>query len=445
MVEWLAIWGVTQAAEFAFGSIMQELAKEGAKEYGKEFFKNSLAKVLRLPEKDAQKEAYGKALKAFLEIFQQQLEMADVSDDEIKEYEKPLKIFIQNETVKPILGDAFAIDCQVLDTFTLAQTWQNLNLLSLPPQFNWEKLGKFYLRKVKEIIDNSDKLTAIFSVQSRHEDTTNLQEIAGVKKDYDLDNYAKGLKDEYGHLKLECLDTTTYEQIKLWKMFVPQKVKRCKQFIPQLYEYPKEILQDLLNRGEITQAELEEAELERKRKDYFKERLYPVLDIVNSPNHKKTVFLGDPGAGKSSLLQFLALNWAEKEPGDRAPFPLPLLIELRIYARDKEENKCKDFLEFFHQGNLFCHLNQLSLHYKLKKGQVIALFDGLDEVFEPKLRQEILTDIKRFSIDYPQVQIVVTSRWLGYKAEELSHAGFEHFMLQDLDKDSDRRFYSTVA
>ncbi|GBF80664.1 hypothetical protein [Aphanothece sacrum] len=92
-------------------------------------------------------------------------------------------------------------------------------------------------------------------------------------------------------------------------------------------------------------------------------------------------------AGKSSLLQYLALNWAEKEPRNRAFSPLPLLIELRIYARDKAENKCKNFLEFFHQGNLFCHLNQHSLDDKLKKGQVIALFDGLDEVFDPQLRK----------------------------------------------------------
>jgi hypothetical protein len=111
------------------------------------------------------------------------------------------------------------------------------------------------------------------------------------------------------------------------------------------------------------------------------------------------------------------------------------LIELRIYAGDKDEKKCQNILEFFHQGNLICHLNQLALDDKLEKGQALVLFDGLDEVFNPQLREEIVTDIKRFSIQYPQVQIIVTSRWLGYKAEELNHAGFEHFMIQDLDKD----------
>ncbi|MCA2685544.1 MAG: DUF1257 domain-containing protein [Microcystis sp. M038S2] len=436
MIDWLIVWGVTQAAGSLVRSVMQELAIEGAKDYGKEFFKNSLGKVLHLPEKDVQKEAYGKAMKEFLELFQQQLEMANLEDDQIKNFEKPLKTFIKDDQVKPILGDAFDIDCQVLDTFTLAQSWQRLNLPPLPAEFNWEKLGKFYLRKTKEIIENSEKLRAVFLVKLQDKDSQNIQEIAGVKTDYNLDNYGEGLKKEYGHLKLECLDTTTYEQIKLWRMFVPQNVRRCKQFIPQLYELPKEVLQELVDRGEITQAELEaiEAELERKRREYVNEKLDPVLNIVNSSEYRRTVILGDPGAGKSSLLQYLALNWAEKELSQRVLFPLPLLIELRIYARDKDEKKCQNILEFFHQGNLICHLNQLALDDKLEKGQALVLFDGLDEVFNPQLREEIVTDIKRFSIEYPQVQIIVTSRWLGYKAEELNHAGFEHFMIQDLDQ-----------
>ncbi|MCZ8065617.1 MAG: NACHT domain-containing protein [Microcystis sp.] len=437
MVDWLIVWEVTASAGSLVLSVMQELAKEGAKDYGKEFFKNSLGKVSHLLEKDVQKKAYGKAMKEFLALFQQQLEMADLEDDQIKNFEKPLNTFIKDEQVEPILGDAFDIDCQVLDTLTLAQSWQRLNLPPLPAEFNWEKLGKFYLRKTQEIIQNSEKLRAVFLVKLQNKDSQNIQEIAGVKTDYNLDNYAEGLKKEYGHLKLECLDTTTYEQIKLWRMFVPQNVRRCKQFIPQLYELPKEGPQGLVDRGEITQAELEQiqAELERKRREYLNEKLDPVLNIVNSSEYPRTVILGDPGAGKSSLLQYLALNWAEKELSHRVLLPLPLLIELRIYARDKDEKKCKNILEFFHQGNLICHLNQLALDDKLKKGQVVVLFDGLDEVFNPQLRQEIVTDIKRCSIEYPQVPIIVTSRSLGYKAEELNHAGFDHFMIQDLDKD----------
>jgi predicted NACHT family NTPase len=63
----------------------------------------------------------------------------------------------------------------------------------------------------------------------------------------------------------------------------------------------------------------------------------------------------------------------------------------------------------------------------------VALFDGIDEIFDPALRDEVVTDIHRFSNDYAQVQVIITSRWLGYKAQRLRDAGFRHFMLQDLE------------
>jgi predicted NACHT family NTPase len=59
----------------------------------------------------------------------------------------------------------------------------------------------------------------------------------------------------------------------------------------------------------------------------------------------------------------------------------------------------------------------------------------VDEVFDPHLRDVVVTDIHRFTNDYPQVQVIVTSRWLGYKAQPLRDAGFEHYMLQDLTDD----------
>jgi predicted NACHT family NTPase len=43
--------------------------------------------------------------------------------------------------------------------------------------------------------------------------------------------------------------------------------------------------------------------------------------------------------------------------------------------------------------------------------------DGIDEVFDPTLREVVVTDIHRFTNDYPHVQVIATSRWLGYKPD----------------------------
>ena len=70
MIDWLIVWGVTQAAGTIVYPILQDLAQDAAKDYVKDFFKDCLKSVLRLPEKDVLKEAYGKALKEFLELIE---------------------------------------------------------------------------------------------------------------------------------------------------------------------------------------------------------------------------------------------------------------------------------------------------------------------------------------------------------------------------------------
>ncbi|MBD2460233.1 HEAT repeat domain-containing protein [Oscillatoria sp. FACHB-1407] len=463
MVDWLIVWSVVEATGILARPILEDLAKDSAKDYAKDFFKDCLKKLIRLPEKDVQKEAYGKALKEFLELVQQELENAGYQEVQIKQYIQPVKRFIDDSQVAAIVGRAFESECRSLDTKTLAQTWQTLDLPHLPPDFDWELVCKLYIRKVKAIIQNSDTLRPIFAAEAQAAAAESLQQLVGIAPGFDLARYAEGLQEQYGNLKLESLDTTGvyYNELKLWKIFVPQNVRECQEFLPQVYEIPKEHLRQLRERGELDEAAIAEAEMERYRRVYVEQPIRPVLEVVGDPTVPNrplnppslgdfnpappkfgglggqplphVVILGDPGSGKSTLLQYLALVWAERPVSELPLYPIPLLIELRTYARDKQEKKCHDILSFIHSGNITCRLNQQQLHEKLKAGDAIALFDGIDEVFDPQLREEVVTDLHRFTNDYPQVQAIATSRWLGYKAQRLRDAGFRHFMLQDLE------------
>ena len=250
-------------------------------------------------------------------------------------------------------------------------------------------------------------------------------------------------------MKMESLDTNGvyYNELKLWKIFIPQNLRECQEFIPQVYELPKDRSRLLQESGQLDVLELAEAELENHRKRYVEQPIRGVFEILGDPNDaekevvaKYAVILGDPGSGKSTLLQYLALIWAERPVRDLPLYPLPLLLELRTYARDKQAGKCKDIVSFIHGGNITCRLNQQDLHEKLKSGDVIALFDGIDEVFDPALRDEVVTDIHRFTNDYPKVRSIATSRWLGYKSHRLINAGFQHFMLQELNDEQMQDF-----
>jgi predicted NACHT family NTPase len=441
MIESILIWEGAKAAGIVFWPVLKSLAEDSAKDYAKDFFKDCLKNVFRLPEKDVQKEAYLTALEAFLQLFQQELKNANYQEGQIKQYLEPIQKFIEQPKVAAILGNAFEVNCKSLDTAFLAKTWQEMNLPFLPEDFDWELIGKLYVRGVKQIITKSEKLRPIYDVQLQAKQAEGIQELVGIAPDFNLGRYAEGLKEQYGNLKLESLDTTGvyYNELKLWKIFIAQNVRECQEFLPQVYEVPKDQIKRLREAGEAIEI-LSEEELERQRHRYINQQSKLVWEIIGDPTAKpakspiqQVVILGDPGAGKSSLLQYIALIWAERPLRDLSLYPLPLLLELRVYARDKQAGKCQDILSFIHGGNITCRLNQQELHEKLRSGQAVALFDGIDEIFDPVLREEVVTDIHRFSNDYAQVQLIVTSRWLGYKAQRLRDAGFRHFMLQDLE------------
>uniref|UniRef100_UPI0035C93C66 NACHT domain-containing protein n=1 Tax=Okeania sp. SIO2F4 TaxID=2607790 RepID=UPI0035C93C66 len=63
------------------------------------------------------------------------------------------------------------------------------------------------------------------------------------------------------------------------------------------------------------------------------------------------------------------------------------------------------------------------------------MFDGLDEVFDPGKREDVINDIHRFTNNYKNVRVIVTSRVIGYKPQKLRDAEFYHFMLQDLEEE----------
>ncbi|MBD2006241.1 MULTISPECIES: HEAT repeat domain-containing protein [Cyanophyceae] len=438
-MDWLAAWGVYTVAGFVFTEVLAPLAKGALEDYVKDFFKDSIKDFTGLFQKDTLQKAVGKALKEFLQLMQQELEDAELSEEQLKAYITPFNQFINDKSVKEILGSAFQYDCQAINIKKLSITWYQLDLLSLPEGFDWEQVGKRYLKKVKAIIRESDELRGIFDSKNIEAIQQNTKELAGISPEFDLTRYQEGLQERYSNLNLDSLDTTVYdyrEKLKVWEIFIAQNVRECQEYLPQVYEIPKEHQKRLRESNQI-EADVNPEEWERYKKVYYQQPIRSVLDIVNdSQTYPYIVILGDPGSGKSTLLQYIALNWARTPLNTVIEQPIPLLIELRTYIRNRDSGECKDFLEFFHKGcGIVCRLNQHELHEQLKAGKVSVMFDGLDEVFDPAKREEVIIDIHRFTNDYPKARVIVTSRIIGYKPQRLRDAQFRHFMLQDLESD----------
>ncbi|NEP22873.1 HEAT repeat domain-containing protein [Moorena sp. SIO3I6] len=435
MLDWLAIWGLSSAGGYLAKEVIAPLAKGALEDYTKEFFKESIKEYTGLSDQNTQKKLLGKALKAFVALVEEELEDADLSKQDVKQYTKPLNQYIKDKSIKAILGSAFKYGYKRIDTEKLDKTWIELDLFPLPEGFDWHYIGKGYLKEVKTIIRQSDQLRPIRDSQTLEAIAENTK--PGIIPDFDLREYQEALLESYGNVKLDSLDTSgcAYNELKLWKIFIPQNVREVHDLMPEaIYELPKDYYQKLRESGQLDK-EIDQKELQRAKKRYYQQPIKSVLDVIkDSQGYRYLVVLGDPGSGKSTLLHYLALKWARTDLTTDSSLRIPLLIELRTYIRNRDNGQCQNFLEFCHQSSgAICHLNQHHLDQQLKAGKVLVMFDGLDEVFEPGKREDVITDIHRFTNKYPKVRVIVTSRVIGYKPQRLRDAEFRHVMLQDLN------------
>lgn len=128
----------------------------------------------------------------------------------------------------------------------------------------------------------------------------------------------------------------------------------------------------------------------------------------------RTVLLGDPGGGKSTLSDYLASYWATSGEGI-----VPFHVTLREYAKQPNELSVAGYIE-----------QQLDAHYQhpapaglveelLISGEAVVIFDGLDELIDTTKRRAVSAVVELFGIKYPLAAILVTSRRIGYDQARL--------------------------
>ncbi|NER90864.1 tetratricopeptide repeat protein [Moorena sp. SIO3A2] len=79
------------------------------------------------------------------------------------------------------------------------------------------------------------------------------------------------------------------------------------------------------------------------------------------------------------------------------------------------------------------------LHHKLDNGNCLVLLDGLDEVFNQEIRQQIVNQIEEFVTKFPSNKFVITSRIAGYREVKLSQR-FSHFTITEMEPEQVERF-----
>ena len=172
--------------------------------------------------------------------------------------------------------------------------------------------------------------------------------------------------------------------------------------------------------------------------------------------HPCLLVLGDPGAGKTTMLRYIAVTCAralrnERREGDSRRLvrerlgwrdrPFPILVPLRRYGQaEKWEEQGKTFVQALIEGMDDPELRQAYdkaegfFERRLQRGHCIVLLDGFDELGTRAARNAIARHIHSLLNrlrDCPDNRFVVTSRIVGYDGQ-LTPYGFTERVVQKL-------------
>ncbi len=163
---------------------------------------------------------------------------------------------------------------------------------------------------------------------------------------------------------------------------------------------------------------------------------------------KRIIILGDPGVGKSTLMQYLALQTAywfsgeSKKATIKVEKQIPILIRLNKFHDIKGWPAEKTLISAI-KGEIEVNLEQAIpegfLEKQLKDGNLLILLDAFDELASRDTRQCLAEKVKNLIANYPENQFIVTSRITGY-SNQLADAGFDSYTIQKLTSNHIRDF-----
>lgn len=162
-----------------------------------------------------------------------------------------------------------------------------------------------------------------------------------------------------------------------------------------------------------------------------RDREIDLLEILEKA--RRVVFVGDPGGGKTTLTTKLMYEFCRSPKTENAT--IPFLVILREYSASREGSPTS-IIEFISSTlNMKYQLNVPgpAIESLLETENVVVIFDGLDELLDPRSRQDMAASIEAFSEIYPRARVLVTSRRVGYLQAPLAEDIFSIVSLHGFD------------
>ncbi|MFK5647903.1 SUMF1/EgtB/PvdO family nonheme iron enzyme [Ornithinimicrobium sp. LYQ121] len=155
-----------------------------------------------------------------------------------------------------------------------------------------------------------------------------------------------------------------------------------------------------------------------------------------------SVLLGEPGSGKSTLLKLLALRLTRSQ-GARLPILVPLTaLSSRIVEGGGEHSVLDAVSRYLAEVRHVDPGFDVVMRERYEAGELVFLFDGLDELADPSARAVMTNRLQSFA-QWTLTRgntLVVTSRVVGYSDMPLGVPDGEHLLVKDFDAEGIQEF-----
>ncbi|MEV0091635.1 NACHT domain-containing protein [Streptomyces sp. NPDC050738] len=151
-------------------------------------------------------------------------------------------------------------------------------------------------------------------------------------------------------------------------------------------------------------------------------------------NRPRCVVIGNPGVGKSTMVQHLVHKVSSSSSADGSDFA-PLVIQCREFAGADSSTYILDAITRSIRENLQLDIEKSTLGDILTLGRALVVFDGIDEIIDINRRLTFVKAIEQFAVRYPLSSILVTARRVGYQKAPFRANEFTLYELDDFSEE----------
>ena len=141
--------------------------------------------------------------------------------------------------------------------------------------------------------------------------------------------------------------------------------------------------------------------------------------------HSVMLVIGDPGSGKTTLMKYYALTCLDEHPPVSLGFNEPVRVFYLPLRELQTTESLSTNLSVWSENN-YLAIEPGIFDAWLDGGVCLALLDGLDEVSDPKEREDVCRWIGKMSGAFGKAKFVVTSRPTVFRGEGGISPGFGH-------------------